>query len=188
MPAEFGEVGAFEAHALGGLPGEQEPEGLGGVAEQAHVVPVFTGRFWRFSLTDRFDHYPVDADAVSAVLADDCDFLYSAAFSFDQILTHTADETLAAVGAPIPGMPASWEAFWQPAAKAEAFGEYGPAGNSFGRATRFRCGAEESCVLLDADPLYAEFALARHVSAVRGSLHAIRLLQQSLEAGYANAD
>jgi len=45
------------------------------VTSPAHAVPVYTTRWWRFSVSDRFDDYPVDNAAVEAALGDDCDFL-----------------------------------------------------------------------------------------------------------------
>jgi len=158
------------------------------VTSPAHVVPVFTGRFWRFSLTDRFDRFPIDSDALAARLDGDCSFLDGGARPFEDTLRRTADATLAAVQAPIPGMPITWEAFWELADNDDRFGEYGPAGNNFGRPTRFRCGDDQRCVLLDNDPLYFEFAAARHLDAVYASLDAIRLVQQALELDYALAD
>jgi hypothetical protein len=74
-------------------------------------------------------------------------------------------------------LPVSWQVFWKPASKAGDFGEYGPAGNNFGRKTSFRCGAAKPCLLLDDDPLYEEFALQRHADAVRATMQAMYLLQ-----------
>ena len=61
--------------------------------------------------------------------------------------TVTAD-TMTAVAEVIPGMPTSWSAFWDPGDDAAEFGDYGPAGNNFGRRTEFRCGEGQRCVLL----------------------------------------
>ena len=150
------------------------------VTSPAHTVPVYTGRFWRLSFADRFDSYPVDEQALATALGDDCSFLERWYDSYADILRIVAEDTLAAVSLPISGMPVSWEAFWQLADDADEFGEYGPAGNTFGRNTSFRCGNRQRCVLLDDDPLYAEFALQRHLKAVRGSLAAMQLMQMGL--------
>ncbi len=72
--------------------------------------------------------------------------------------------------------------FWELNDDPENFGEYGPAGNNFGRATEFRCQSDDRCVLLNDDPLYAEFARQRHASAVRGTLGAMLLVQRALAA------
>ena len=77
------------------------------------------------------------------------------------------------------GMPTTWEAFWTLGAPGE-FGEYGDAGNNFGRPTRFNCGEAERCVLLKDDPLYAAFALERHVAAVRATMAAMLLAQREV--------
>jgi hypothetical protein len=149
------------------------------VSSPAHVVPVYTTRFWRFSLKDRFDGYPVDEASIERALGEDCGFLQQRVDNYTEILTGSANETLRAVVQPITGMPATWEAFWKLGDDARSFGEYGPAGNNFGRRTQFRCDAQQRCLLLDDDPLYAEFALARHLQAVRGTLSAMRLIQIS---------
>lgn len=150
------------------------------VTSPAHAVPVYTARFWRLSFSDRFDNYPVDEASLEAALGDDCSFLEQWYDSYEDILRASATNTLAAVTAPIAGMPVSWEAFWTLGEETGDFGEYGPAGNSFGRSTSFRCGGGQRCVLLNDDPLYAEFALQRHLQAIRSSLAAMQLMQRAL--------
>ncbi|MCZ6710370.1 MAG: hypothetical protein O7B25_08405 [Gammaproteobacteria bacterium] len=150
------------------------------VSSPAHTVPVYTGRFWRFSLTDRFDNYSVDEAAVETELENVCDFLEEPAGDYLAILRAVAADTLTAVRSPIMGLPASWEVFWELAENANNFGEYGPAGNNFGRATEFRCNSAQKCVLLKNDPLYAQFARQRHVSAVHGTMGAMLILQRGL--------
>lgn len=152
------------------------------VSSPAHAVPVYTGRFWRFSLTDRFDSYSVNEAAVQAELGDACDFLERSARDYATIVRTVAADTLVAVRSPITGLPASWEVFWEIAENADNFGEYGPAGNNFGRATEFRCESAQRCVLLKDDPLYAQFARQRHVSAVHGTMGAMLLMQRALGA------
>lgn len=143
----------------------------------AHVVPVYYSRWWRFSMSDRFDGYPMDVDAVEAVLNADCrERLGQQAEPPANVLVDTASNTLRAVQAPILGMPTSWQAFWKLAEDPGSFGEYGPAGNNFGRHTEFRC-AGQRCVLLDEDPLYHAFAVARHAEAVRATVRAMAWLQ-----------
>jgi len=159
------------------------------VSSPAHTVPVFTARFWRFSLSDRFDRYPVDEPAIQQALDDDCSFVEQPATDYAAILRRVAADTLVAVRSPIAGLPTTWEAFWEFADEADSFGEYGPAGNNFGRATEFPCANEERCVLLNDDPLYAQFALLRHIAAVQGTMDAFLLMQRAeTTAGLANAD
>ena len=79
----------------------------------AHVVPVFTARWWRWDISDRFDRYPVDVDAVSAAVGDDCADLDANPEDWDALLSATADRTLSAVREQIPGLPVSWQAFWR---------------------------------------------------------------------------
>lgn len=156
------------------------------VTSPAHVVPVYTARWWRWSWSDRFDHYPVQADRVKAAVSGYCDVLRQPANSYQQILVNVADDTIAAVQRPIVGFPTTWEAFWRFGKKAHDFGDYGPAGNQFGDRTSFRCGPKpaekgaerERCLLLKDDPLYKDFAFDRHVMAVVGSMQAMLLLQQ----------
>ncbi len=147
------------------------------VTSPPHVVPVYTARFWRFSFADRFDSYRVEDADIEAALGDDCSFLEAPPLDYGYILSKAARSTLAAVEQTISGMPTSWQAFWRLAEKDNAFGDYGPAGNNFGRKTEFRCGNGERCLLLKDDPLYQEFALARHVDAVRASVAAIYMVQ-----------
>jgi hypothetical protein len=163
---------------LGGLVGYLQL-----MTSPARVVPVYTGRFWRWSLTDRFDTYRIDDEALEARLQNDCADLLPAPASFQTLLVETADETLEAVRAPIAGLPATWEAFWKISDDPGGFGEYGPAGNSFGRKTTFPCVEADDapprrCVLLDRDPIYAAFALERHAAAVRSTARAMVLVQQ----------
>ena len=81
------------------------------------------------------------------------------------------------VGCKTAGFPATWESYWKLAASADEFGEYGRAGNSFGERTEFRCNGER-CLLLKEDPLYQDFAAARHVSAVLATMQAFMLFQK----------
>jgi hypothetical protein len=148
------------------------------VSSPAHAVPVFTGRWWRFSMSDRFNRFPVDAEAVEQAVTSACGELAIADDSFQRVLIDAAEETLAAVQSPIAGFPATWESYWKLAAAADEFGEYGRAGNSFGERTEFRCNGER-CLLLNDDPLYAEFALQRHVAAVIASMRAIALMERA---------
>lgn len=147
------------------------------VTSPAHVVPVFAARFWRLSFSDRFDSYPVDTDLLTDAISADCGFLSEMPTEYLAILNATAADTLAAVRAPITGMPVTWQAFWTFARDDDSFGEYGPAGNSFGRKTEFRCGEQERCLLLRDDPLYRDFALARHLEALRATMAAMYLHQ-----------
>ncbi len=147
------------------------------VTSPARSVPVYTARFWRFNLADRFDSFPVDEEAVEEALLGSCDYLNSVNESYIEILTDVASSTLAAVQGPMTGMPVSWEIFWKLNDDQHGFGEYGPAGNNFGRKSEFRCGEVERCVLLDDDPLYADFALQRHIDAAIGTMRALKVLQ-----------
>ncbi len=153
----------------------------------AHVVPIYTGRWWRFSVTDRFNNYPVDVAALTAALAGDCTAVRGADISWQQLLAGVAERTIGAVQEVIPGLPVGWEAYWEFDEGGDGFGQYGVAGNSFGRRTEFPCrdtlgesegtGTERTCILLDNDPLYRQFALARHREAVQATVAAMTLLR-----------
>ena len=143
----------------------------------AHVVPVFTTRWWRFSYADRFNTYDVEERAVEDAIGDYCMPLEGGDETFEAVLHRTAEDTQAAVRAPMLGMPTTWEALWTFGDPGD-FGEYGDAGNNFGRRTRFDCGQGERCVLLKDDPLYAAFALERHLAAVRATMAAMLLAQR----------
>jgi hypothetical protein len=149
------------------------------VSSPSRAVPVYAARFWRWSFGDRFDGYPVDEQALERALGRDCAFLDNSPDSYRAVLYEVARDTVQAVRAPMGGLPATWESFWQLGEKPGDFGDYGPAGNSFGRNVEFPCSEqpEQRCVLLNDDPLYAEFAVERQAAAVRGTARAMFLHQ-----------
>jgi hypothetical protein len=150
------------------------------VSTPTRALPVFSARFWRGSTSDRFDRFRLDEETLQAALAaEDCSFLADPPASYRAILDSVASDTRQAVKAPIDGLPATWEAFWKPGATPGDFGEYGPAGNTFGRKAEFPCGSdgERRCLLMRRDPLYADFALGRQVAAVLGTAQAMYLFQ-----------
>lgn len=156
------------------------------VSAPSRALPVYTARFWRWSFGDRFDAQGLDADALEAALnREDCGFLEQRPDSYREVLFDVAQDTLDAVRSPIDGLPTTWEAFWAPGEGPGDFGDYGPAGNQFGRKVEFRCsaGASERCVLLEDDPLYEEFTLARQLAAVRGTARVMYLHQLRHEDG-----
>lgn len=157
------------------------------VTSPAHVVPVFSTRWWRLSFGDRFDRYGVDVDAIENALEGACDDLQEVAPSFDALLSATAADTIQSVRSKIDGFPTTWESYWKFADEAQDFGEYGKAGNHFGARTQFSCGGKERCLLLDNDPLYKAFALERHVTAVKATMQAM-LLMQAIEVGRRRAE
>ena len=148
----------------------------------SHVVPVFTTRWWRFSTSDRFNSFAVNVDALRAAIGDSCVDVRAADGTFENLLRETADLTLAAVVEPIEGMPSTWQALWELDKDDDDFGSYGNAGNNFGRQTTFRCTEQPDldCVLLANDPLYAEFAQARHLDAVRATIGAMAIMQRQM--------
>lgn len=147
------------------------------VTSPAHVVPVYTSRWWRLNVGDRFDGYRVDVARVEELLEGSCsDPLRD--LDFPGLLVETAERTLGAVDSNIPGLPITWQAFWQLPKQSGEFGEYGPAGNRFGLRAEFDCEGER-CVLLRKDPLYEEFAAAQHALAVRATAHAMLIARIS---------
>lgn len=148
------------------------------VTSPAQAAPVYTARWWRLSFKDKFNNFPVDQAKVAAAAEKSCPYVLANPGDYYSILKQTADDTLTAVQAPMFGLPTSWEAFWTLNEDAGKFGEYGPAGNNFGRRTRFRCGGGRNCELLREDPLYRDFALQRHISAVMGSMRVMLVLQR----------
>ncbi len=147
------------------------------MSSPARVVPVYVGRWWRLSLGDKFDRYEVDDDAIEQAVAGMCVDIVDIEASFQDLLNDVASQTIRAVRGPIYGFPATWQAYWKLADDPDDFGEYGPAGNSFGDRTAFRCGDSERCLVLRDDPLYRAFATARHISAVIGTMRAMALMQ-----------
>ena len=151
------------------------------VTSPPRVVPVFTGRWWRFSFSDRFDRFPIDADAIDGRLVDSCNRLGLGSEDFETLLSTTANTTISAIKEKIAGYPVTWEAFWSFGEKSGDFGEYGIAGNQFGKRSSFRCADDERCLLLEDDPLYQEFALQRHVEAVQATMKALLIMQNYFE-------
>lgn len=142
------------------------------------VVPIYYSRFWRFSLRDRLSTYPIDVEMLSRMLSvRGCAMLRDDEALPGELLVELADKTIAAIRSPISGFPATWESFWQ-FGSAGKFGRYGPAGNRFGEKTQFSCDVQE-CVLVEDDPLYREFATARHLDALDASLRLMRWAQQN---------
>lgn len=167
------------------------------VSTPSRVVPVYTGRWWSFSLQDRFDRYPVDVQRLEAAGESLCQSVLAqvqntaeneVGEALSQLLFDSARQTIAAVTGQIDSMPAQWTAFWQPAnpyagkGPGNEFGEYGVAGNNFGKRVAFRCGTNNRdalrCILLKDDPLYQDFAFARHLSAIETTMVAMLIVQQ----------
>ena len=142
----------------------------------AHVVPVYTSRWWRFNVGDRFDERTIDEARVQTLLDGSC-FDPLSELDLVGLLNQTAERTRGAVDSSIPGLPVTWQAFWSFSDEEGEFGEYGDAGNRFGLKTEFDCG-ESRCVLLEDDPLYDEFAAAQHALAVRATAHAMLIARQ----------
>lgn len=154
----------------------------------ASVVPVYTTRWWRFSVSDRFNAFPVDTDALTVALGEDCTAVRRTDAGFDRLLVDTAERTIASITEPVPGLPVTWEAFWEFDDDAGDFGRYGNAGNNFGRETRFRCDVSErprrrNCVLVDDDPIYRQYAQARHLDAVQATITAMAMMQDVIGLG-----
>ena len=157
-----------------------------------HVVPVYTARWWRLSVSDRFNAFPVDAEGVTAALGEDCSAIRSTDLGFDNLLATTAERTISSVTGSIPGLPVSWEAFWELNEDPGDFGRYGDAGNNFGREARFRCdrpedGRRKNCVLVQNDPLYREYAQARHLDAVQATITAMAIMQERVHGSPADS-
>jgi hypothetical protein len=156
------------------------------VTTPQRVVPVYTNRLWRMSFSDRFDDVPPDEARILAALRDPCAVIRDANRDLRGMLHVMAEDTRNRVREVVPGMQVTWQVFWQFAAEDGAFGEYGPAGNNFGREAEFGCGDEDRCVLLDADPLYLDFAAARHAAAVAATLQLLARLGSGVSDGRAD--
>ena len=160
------------------------------VTSPAKVVPVFTGRWWRFSFSDRFDKFPVDVRRLQKALGNYCADLEpnylldkaDIATAMNTLVRRTAVETLRNVEMNIDGFPTTWASYWQPAKNEEEFGTYGTAGNNFGVRAEFACGDGEQCLLLKDDPLYQDFAQIQHLIAVRATIQAMFLMQYQEQA------
>ena len=150
------------------------------LSSPVHVVPIRVTRILRAQFVDRFDRYPIDRDAIVQVLEGNCEFMVytmeMATLDQDALLSGMANETRASIRDPIPGLPVTWEAFWE-YGEPGTFGSYGVAGNNFGRNTEFPCPttATQRCLLLEDDPIYRNFARHRHVEAVKATVAALLL-------------
>ena len=154
------------------------------VTTPSQVAPVFTMRWWRFSVADRFSIYPVNVGAVQRALGEDCTAVRGSDGTLESLLADTAEGTIESIVEPIRGMPSTWEAFWELDNDDDEFGRYGDAGNNFGRDAKFRCSEDETrqCVLLERDPIYAEYARDRHVDAVKATMAAIAIVQERFQS------
>lgn len=150
------------------------------VTAPARALPVFAPRFWRGSLGDRFDQYPLQVAALEARLDANCDALAQLPPDLPTLLAATADETRRAIDGAVGGFPTTWADFWTPPEAPGEFGSYGPAGNNFGRYVEFPCGPNtiNRCVLITDDPAYTAFAEVRHMAAVRATAQALLLFQR----------
>ena len=153
------------------------------VTVPAIAVPIYYERFWLLSVSDRFNEYPFSLDERDASLDDLCPALLATPdnWTFSTLLAATAEQTLRAVRAGIPELDASWQVFWREPEQLGDFGEYGSAGNHFGEAVEFRCGRpgnRTTCHLLADDPIYREFAEARHRDALLATMRGYLLLQR----------
>lgn len=146
------------------------------------AVPVFSERFWRFSFSDRFDGWPLDHDHLAQSAAGECKSILASKPSPAALLETVGADTVDAVRSPISGLPVTWEVFWQLPDEAGTFGAYGVAGNRFGDVTEFECAGMERCVLLRHDPLYRDFAHARHTTAIRATMQALMWLRDPVAA------
>ncbi len=146
---------------------------LQNMSSPAYAVPVYYSRWWRLSTSDRFNNFPVDHEALERALENSCTELSITGppQSPTDTLRWIAQETIAALNQPIPGMSATWTSFWEPD-RDGGFGSYGPAGNSFGRRTEFDC-PDPRCRLRDGDSRYQAFALQRHRQAVIATMKAM---------------
>jgi len=167
---------------------ERALEALGGIISYVQTVtsparglPVYAPRFWRWTLSDRFDHYPLREAEIEARLDEDCSHLAQPPESYQAVLAEAAADTSRAVQGAVGRLPATWESFWTPPEAAGDFGSYGPAGNNFGRYTEFPCGKTDNhiCVLITDDPAYTAFALERQLAAVRATARAMLLFLQA---------
>ena len=150
------------------------------LSSPVHVVPIRVTRVLRAQFVDRFDRHLVNREDVIQALETGCDFVATSLsendVTYSSLLLLTANETGASILQPIPGLPITWEAFWEFGSPG-SFGSYGVAGNNFGRHTEFRCDREsrQLCLFLKDDPIYRKFATERHTQAVKATVHALLL-------------
>lgn len=155
------------------------------VTVPAIAVPIYVERFWLLSMSDQFAEYPFTLDERDPGLEALCAPLLATpdSWTYSQLLNATADATLRAIRGPIGEYEASWQVFWRESDVVGEFGEYGSVGNRFGDAVDFRCGRNGSrarCHLLVDDPVYREFAEARHRDALLATMRAYLLVQRPL--------
>jgi len=175
------------------------------VTVPAHVVPIFHPKNF---LGDAFDRYEVRA---SDYRGEDIDRLEAteeflsqfdalkcrrvfreAERSYNQILNALADETYLTLENKIPDSPLTWsEAFWDRKRNSRGFGDYGRAGNRFGK--RKSCLKKKDVPEINRDAcgdrlqvikaVYDQFSGEQHLAAIEGSMRAIALLQSRFDDG-----
>ena len=152
-------------------------EAAGAVAEMEQVAAEQEAAMEQAAVAEQETAGERAAAAEQEAEAEQSAWPNAGAAGYQAVLEAAARETLAAVQAPMIGLPATWEVFWTPDEDPGSFGAYGPAGNNFGRGARFPCGLSERCELLRDDPLYAAFALERHADAVLRTMQALAIVQ-----------
>ena len=154
------------------------------VTTPSQVAPVFTMRWWRFSVADRFSGYPVNTAAVERALGTDCAAVRGADATLANLLVDTADRTIESIVEPIRGMPTTWEAFWELDNDQGEFGRYGNAGKQL-RARRevsgaARTRAASACCWRRIRSTRNSRA-TRHLDAVKATMTAIAIVQERFQ-------
>ncbi len=179
------------------------------VTVPAHVIPIFhPGK--TLPLADQFDNYPFQITFYSVQegsppkATDDFfkDFedrvgcsvlLKSSDHSFNAILDDAAGRTYRMLDHKIQGTERTWAGtFWETTVNERGFGNYGLAGNHFGKKKNclkwehhekgdggFGSARCDDWLILD-QSVYDQFSSRQHMSAIEGTMRALRLLQQKM--------
>lgn len=151
------------------------------VTVPAHAIPIFHPTpilKWPFTKNDSFDEFAVQKSDSTDIANEECDNLLEGGIgkSYNELLSATAQSTLNSISEPIGDTSETWSVFWQ-LSEPGSFGCYGPEGNNFGKAIPLDCEGE-ACNLEEGDPIYVEYAKARHLEAIDVTIRAILNYQQ----------
>lgn len=159
------------------------------VSVPAHVIPIFHP--FKSKISDAFDNFKINADKVNeSVNSNVCEFIKELSNkSFNQILDNYADKTFEMINSDIKGLvdkkgnPVKATTFWSLKLNERMFGDYGVAGNRFGKKkVCIKSEVDEDFILCTErlkikKTIYKNIALQQHIKAVKATIEAIALIQ-----------
>ncbi len=145
---------------------------------QDMTVPAHTAAIYHsnppFGKQDSFELYDIDQEFFDSfqITTEKCEELFSENIEWYELLTRTAERTIASTKETIPNTEYTWESFWMPydnnlrsIFKIKGFGKYGELGNTYGT---------NSAIPMD---VYKEYKMKRMKEAVYSTIIGIMKYQ-----------